>query len=82
VGGGVELALSPNWSIRSEYLFVDITGPDSLLNTLPGEPLATINTTHELKQHIGQVALNYKFDWVAEAEARTAVARGSSGSPD
>ena len=62
-GAGIELALSPNWSIRGEYLFVDILGPDSLLNNLPGEPLATVNATHELKQHIGRAALNYKFDW-------------------
>jgi outer membrane immunogenic protein len=63
VGGGVEWALSRNWSVKGEYLFVDfgaITAFGSIGNpaTGPANPFAV---SSDLSTHIARVGLNYKF---------------------
>jgi outer membrane immunogenic protein len=62
VGGGLETMFSGGWSFKAEYLFVDILGPDfTQVNAL--FPLATIGTTHELKENIVRAGLNYRLNW-------------------
>jgi outer membrane immunogenic protein len=53
VGGGIEWAFSPNWSLKSEYLYVDL-GDQTL-----SSPAGTYTT--ETDFHTARVGLNYRF---------------------
>ena len=57
VGGGVEWALSPNWSAKVEYLYLDLGSEDYFGGTGNGGFEA------DLQAHTVKVGLNYKFDW-------------------
>jgi outer membrane immunogenic protein len=53
VGGGVEWAFAPNWSLKTEYLYVDL-GEDTF-----STPVGTYTT--ETDFHTARVGLNYRF---------------------
>jgi len=53
LGGGVEWAFSPNWSLKGEYLYVDL-GNESF-----STPAGTFTTDTDL--HTARVGLNYRF---------------------
>jgi outer membrane immunogenic protein len=60
-GVGAEWAFSPNWSIKAEYLYVDL-GSTSYILINNSIPLATIPVDHNrLTENIGRVGINYKF---------------------
>lgn len=54
VGGGVEYAFTPNWSVKGEYLFTNIGA------NFQGAPLqpAFMQRVHD---HVVRVGLNYRF---------------------
>jgi outer membrane immunogenic protein len=59
VGGGVEYAITNNWSVRAEYRYTDfgrITDP--LVNTFTGFSVRTHVTDNAVR-----VGFSYKFDW-------------------
>ncbi|MDR3463045.1 MAG: porin family protein [Beijerinckiaceae bacterium] len=57
VGGGVEYALTNNWSVRGEYRYINFSSKnDSLLN-------AGIPITHQDTENRVDVGFSYKFDW-------------------
>ena len=65
VGGGVEWAVSRNWSFKAEYLYVDF-GRESYFNPLPpGLPanFANRNGGVFLNDNIVRAGVNYKFGW-------------------
>jgi outer membrane immunogenic protein len=53
VGGGIEWAFAPNWSLKSEYLYIDL-GDQTL-----SSPAGTYTT--ETDFHTARVGLNYRF---------------------
>jgi opacity protein-like surface antigen len=55
VGGGVEKALAQHWTVKGEYLYVDL-GHAALFNAAPGVP-ETVSFT----SNIFRVGMNYKF---------------------
>jgi outer membrane immunogenic protein len=55
LGGGIEWAFAPNWSLKSEYLYVDL-GDQTL--TSPG---GAFSSSTDLDFHTVRVGLNYKF---------------------
>ena len=59
VGAGLEYAITPNVSIKGEYLYVD-------LGTATPVPLDSV----DFKSHIVRGGLNWKFDWGAPVTAR------------
>ncbi|ARQ03118.1 outer membrane protein [Pseudorhodoplanes sinuspersici] len=60
VGGGIEWAWLNNWSVKIEYLFIDLKDAD-VCGTSGG---ATFCWRHELDSvHTLKAGLNYKFDW-------------------
>jgi len=69
VGGGVEHALTPAWSVRLEYDFLgfasaSVTTPTGLLRDVPGgpfviQPPGTTNVSQNIQEV--KVGLNYKF---------------------
>lgn len=56
VGGGVEYAFSPNWSVKAEYLFKNMGAdyPTGLLFT---------QQTERVHEHLVRVGVNYRFNW-------------------
>jgi outer membrane immunogenic protein len=64
VGGGLEWALSPNWSIKGEYLYMDLGTADYHLTgvTAPGSKTPWAEAfSEDLTLQSARVGLNYKF---------------------
>jgi len=61
VGAGGEYAFTNNWSVKAEYLYVDLgsTGFNSVNNLLPA--FTAINSAR-LTENIGRVGINYHFN--------------------
>lgn len=60
-GAGVEFALSNQWSIGAEYLFVDLGDTTITLAPIGGFFTNTSTTTFEDRSHIARVKLNYRW---------------------
>jgi outer membrane immunogenic protein len=60
VGGGVEWMFVPRWSVKAEYLYVDL-GSFSTTSVLSTDPRGTIVHDHHLTENIARVGLNYHF---------------------
>lgn len=60
VGAGAEWAFAPNWSVKAEYLYVDL-GTTSYTMTNATFPAATILVDHRLTENIGRIGINYQF---------------------
>jgi len=58
LGGGVEYAMTNNWSMRGEYRFTEF---ERATDTPPASP--TIN--HRLDEHAVRVGVDYKFEMYA-----------------
>ncbi len=54
VGGGLEYGLTPNWSAKLEYNFLDF-GSDNIA--------APIGVKADTQAHLFKAGLNYRFDW-------------------
>ena len=61
-GGGFEYLVASNWTIRAEYLYVDL-GEVNFASSNNLNPIVTANHNETLKVHIARAAFNYKFDW-------------------
>jgi len=70
VGAGVEGKLMGNWSVKTEYLYVDLGSATDTFNTiyLPGSAIGTPGTVAGVRtdvskfhEHIVRLGLNYKF---------------------
>jgi outer membrane immunogenic protein len=63
VGGGIEYAFDPNWSIRAEYRYTDFgTFNERLVNTYPGDFVHL-----HVYDNAVRVGFSYKFDMFAPA---------------
>jgi outer membrane immunogenic protein len=51
VGGGLEVALTPHWSAKAEYLYVDLTGQN----------YAVTGFSHEVQTNVLRLGGNYRF---------------------
>jgi outer membrane immunogenic protein len=61
IGGGLEWKFAPQWSIKAEYLYVDLgTTSYMSLNSVVGA-VASISHEHHLVENIARVGLNYTF---------------------
>ena len=60
-GAGTEAMLAPNWSVKVEYLYVDLGGRSVSAPsfTLP----ITFSSSTAFREQIVRVGLNYHFDW-------------------
>jgi outer membrane immunogenic protein len=64
LGGGVEAGLSPNWSVKAEYLYVDfgtVSVTSNNLMTPAPVPAQTFTHSIDLKASIARAGLNYRF---------------------
>ena len=64
LGGGIEAMICPNWSIKAEYLHVDL-GKHAVFNdAIPAFPTPVIFAQNvRFTTDIFRVGVNYKFDW-------------------
>jgi outer membrane immunogenic protein len=68
-GGGVEFAITPNWSVKAEYNYLDFGTKGVSLNRInTGVHDETSNMTQRM--HLAKIGLNYRFDWGNSVVAR------------
>jgi outer membrane immunogenic protein len=62
VGGGIEWAFSQYWSVKAEYLYVDL-GNASHDNLCSAALSCTtgLTTRHEMREHVARIGINYRF---------------------
>jgi outer membrane immunogenic protein len=61
-GGGIEWEFAPMWSVKAEYLFVDLgTGEFNSTFSNPAFTSTNITHSHHLTENIGRVGLNVRF---------------------
>jgi outer membrane immunogenic protein len=58
VGGGIEAALSRNWSAKVEYLYLDF-GTSNISWAIPGLPV--INDASKIHSNVARAGVNYRF---------------------
>ena len=64
IGGGAEWALSPNWTVRAEYLHLDFgkVTANAPIEVPVGDLIKNnMTTTVDLTAEVVRAALNYKF---------------------
>jgi outer membrane immunogenic protein len=68
-GAGAEAMLTPNWSVKVEYLYVDL---GSSATSIPAATLPAIvfGTSTVFREQIVRVGLNYHFDWTGPVVAK------------
>jgi outer membrane immunogenic protein len=71
VGGGLEYALTRNWTTKVEYLYADFgsTSISQFRNNLPNTA-PVFNHNVPLTANIVRAGVNYKFDWGSSVVAR------------
>jgi outer membrane immunogenic protein len=63
VGAGVEYALTRNWSVKGEYLHVDLGTDNTLIPTCPACVAGSdITVSHKYTDEIARAGVNFKFD--------------------
>ena len=70
VGGGFEWLIANNWSVKAEYLYMDL-GEFSYIGAtnIPGSPLRW-GADVKAREQLARVGLNYKFVWPGLLAAR------------
>jgi outer membrane immunogenic protein len=62
VGGGAEFMVAPNWTIKAEYLYVDLGKFDVSIPCVALCASATDTVvTHRYTDHVGRIGINYLF---------------------
>lgn len=61
VGGGAEYAMSRCWTVKVEYLYMDLGSNTFPITTVTGSPGAVVTSTFDDSSHIVRVGVNYKF---------------------
>lgn len=62
VGAGVEWAFNKNWSVKGEYLYMDLGNHNTIASGISGTPAgATLVMTSREQYNIVRAGLNYKF---------------------
>lgn len=64
-GGGIEYAITPNWSIKAEGLYFDLGNNSFVASPLAANPPFAIAQSARLTGVIARVGVNYKFDMFA-----------------
>jgi outer membrane immunogenic protein len=60
VGGGLEARLAQNWSVKAEYLYVDLDDQLLTVDTSVGPPPLTLRSDFT-RLHVVRFGLNYRF---------------------
>jgi outer membrane immunogenic protein len=68
-GAGAEAMLAPNWSVKVEYLYVDL-GSRSMNIPAFTLPAIVFSASPPFREQIARVGLNYHFDWAGPVVAK------------
>lgn len=60
-GGGVEYEFDSNWSVKAEYLYMDLGQIKYTSSPPPAFPGFTYTTQFDVRENIGRLGLNYRF---------------------
>ena len=58
VGGGAEVKLDRHWSVKAEYLYIDLGTRTINTTDIDGDPF---RVSYHMRDHIGRIGLNYAF---------------------
>jgi outer membrane immunogenic protein len=58
VGGGAEVKLDRHWSVKVEYLYIDLGTRTINTTDIDGDPFSV---SYRVRDHIGRIGLNYAF---------------------
>jgi outer membrane immunogenic protein len=61
VGAGVEWRFAPQWSVKAEYLYVDLGSISSTINYNYGPNSSSLTSTYNERDNIVRAGINYKF---------------------
>ena len=67
VGVGAEYKISRNWSVKGEYLYVDLGKRTIVTTDIDGAPF---RVGYNVNDHIVRVGINYGFNWSAPVIAK------------
>ena len=70
VGGGLEWAFAPSWSLKAEYLYVDLGSRSSTIAYTYGANNSSLTSTVVDHENIVRAGINYKFNWGAPVVSR------------
>lgn len=62
-GGGLEYALAPNWSLKAEYLFVDLSDVSFNTTNIGAIPNSDNAISQKNRLQLVRAGINYRFDW-------------------
>ena len=60
-GGGLEWMFAPNWSLKAEYLYVDLGDINNTITYTYGANVSTMTSTAHDKFHVVRAGLNWHF---------------------
>ena len=60
-GGGLEVMITPHWSVKAEYLYVDLGSHSSMLTYTYPTGVSTLTSSVHNTFNIGRAGVNYKF---------------------
>jgi outer membrane immunogenic protein len=67
VGGGIEWAITNNWTVKAEYLYMRFDGfayaSPLVAASAPFAPGYSWNSNITLREQVARIGVNYKFDW-------------------
>ncbi len=61
LGGGVEYAFTNNWTVKAEYLYVDLGKTNYSHGAVTGVPTSNVELSNKTKLNIARIGVNYKF---------------------
>jgi outer membrane immunogenic protein len=70
VGAGMEWMVTPHWTVKAEYLYLDLGRRSIAAQSVPASvPPATYVAAVDFREHVARVGVNYlfKFGWMAGA---------------
>ena len=60
-GGGIEYAIRKHWTVRAEYLFIDLGSQSAIANPIPQNPPYQSAKTWNTAFNVIDIAMNFKF---------------------
>jgi outer membrane immunogenic protein len=61
-GAGIEWMFAPSWSVKVEYLYVDLPRTTETSTAPAAFPLATFTPNHTFTENIARLGINYHFN--------------------
>jgi outer membrane immunogenic protein len=75
VGGGIEYAFTPNWSIKGEYQYINLRNETLFGAVVPPNGITIRSSAIENAFSTVRVGINYKFGWAPPPPAAPVIAK-------